>query len=139
MPLFNPPPLLQTQFTNQSSDTSTTSTSYVDLLSLTVETGGNSHLLVHFHATAHPSTDNQSISFQLVIDGVVKCGCNTHADKSGGGDTQASASLVWKETDIASGSHTVKIQWKTSTGTASIRPASFDNESALFLASEVFV
>jgi hypothetical protein len=140
MPLFEQPTLLQTQFAELSANTSTTSTSFVNLLSITMDTSGESSLLIFFTGTPYMSNDSQTIAFQLVVDGTPVRGCASHSDKSGANDTHATAALVYKQTGLAAGSHTITIQWKTDSGTtASIRPVTTIQESGSLLINEVTV
>lgn len=112
---------------NESSNYSTTSTSFVDIdatagkLSLTITTNGGD-VLVGFHgALAHSVPDN--IYFDIDVDGTRHAGDDgilglaPYATFAGG---RASVSFVRLITGLAAGSHTFKLQWKTKTGTGTL-------------------
>lgn len=133
MPLVEPPQIVQTQFTELTSDTTTTSASFVDLLSLTFETDNNA-LISYFSVACDCSSSGQDLDFQLVIDGSAQRGIQIRIVNSGFG---TGGRLVHKSALLARGSHTVKIQWRRTGGTAQIRPATQVDEHASLLIREV--
>jgi len=139
MPVFQPPELLQTAFVEITSDTTTTSGSYVDLLSLTITTDGGSMAEVHFTASvSNTALFGSSQQFQLVIDGSAVRGSHTRVLES----VEAScAAITYRTGVLTAGSHTFKIQWLTDVFifTARIRPVTTINEHASLLVSEITV
>ena len=135
MPLDKPPSLVQTQFAEISADTTTNSTSFVDLLTLTFNTfGGDLDIEFDMSASATTTTMRQAVA-RVLLDGTSKKGCGTQAS-----DYTNSAMIKVKVTGVSPGSHTVKAQWKTDGGTIQIRPvAASDAEHASLLVSEVMV
>lgn len=117
MPLYGPPNLVQTKFVEITSDTSTTSTTFVDLLSTTLTTQGGA-LLIHFDVSCSNSNTGKEIDFQVLLDGTVKKAGGVRYNGTPAGDL----SLSYKTAILTAGSHTVKVQWKTESNTANIRP-----------------
>lgn len=140
MPLFNPPSVLQTLFVELTSDTTTTSGSFVDIpgLTLTFDTAGGSSLIIDFTVAGSNSTENQDMQFQLVIDGSPIRGTNIRPMKSGAGDT-TSSSLTYRYPDISAASHTVKMQWLVTGGTGRVLVASQIRDHASLRVTEVTV
>jgi hypothetical protein len=130
--LVERPQIIQTAFTEITVDTTTTSTSFTDLLSLTIVTDNNP-VICHFSASAD-NTGVQDVDFQLVIDGVAQRGCALRVIAAGFG---TSAELVDKSAALSIGSHTIKIQWQVSGNTGQIRPATNIDEHASLLVEEV--
>lgn len=131
--------LVQTAFAELTSDTTTTSTSFVDLLTITVTTGANP-VILHFSVSANNNSGffQHQQYFQLLVDGSATRGCSMRSVNS---NHAASGGLVYKTSALTAGSHTFKIQWRTDSGlaTAQIRPASQPNEHASFILEEVTV
>lgn len=96
------------------SDYTTTSTSFVDVdatnLSLTITTGGGD-VMVHAHLATNVSTGR--LQFNIDVDG------SPHAANDGivvHAAMQHVTSFSRLITGLSAGSHTFKLQWKTSTG-----------------------
>lgn len=127
---------MQTGFVEITSDTTTTSGTYVDLLSLTLTTDAN---MVEIHFTASVSNTaafGSSPSFQLVIDGSAVRGAKVRVLEA----VEAScAAITYRSSQLTAGSHTFKIQWLTDTSTARIRPVTTINEHASLLVNEITV
>jgi hypothetical protein len=129
---------LQSKFLEVTADTSTASTTFVSLLSLSVTTTAGT-LLIKFDVTGELSAGSAMASFELQIDGVVKRGC-AFSSAFGNFAQPNSASVTYRVTGLAAGAHTVAIFWKTSTGTLSIKPVSIPTEEhASLLVEEVSV
>jgi hypothetical protein len=108
---------------NEASDYTTTSTSFVDVdatsgkLSLTITTNGGD-VLVHFEGAIAINSSNK-VYLEIDIDGVPvggddginvgKHGINPHV-----------VSFTRLITGLSTGSHTFKLQWKVSAGTATL-------------------
>jgi hypothetical protein len=133
MPLFRQPQVIQTQYSALAVDTSTTSTSFVDLMSLTLATDSN-RTITYFSAAGNNATSATALRFQLLIDGVVTRGCNTRCVSSGNGGT---VSLVYYSSVLTPGSHTFKIQWSVSAGTGTINASTGTSDNAVLLVEEV--
>ena len=126
---------IQSVFTSLAADTNTTSTTFVDLLSLTLNIKSGSKLKSQFTASANSSAA-ATINFRFVVDGVVKEAVASDMTANG---TQ-SFTLTNLTTGLSAGNRTVKIQWKVSAGTASIRPlANPDSESSTLTITELGV
>ena len=126
----------QSVFADLLIDTTTVSTVFVPLLSasITITTGGI--LLVRFSASASNSNNNNQVIFRLLIDGVAKHGAALVS--ASGATNVGGASLVYRQTGLAVGLHTVDIQWRVSGTTGRIRPVTNpDLESASLLVEEV--
>jgi uncharacterized membrane protein len=130
--------LLQTQFAEVTANTTTASTTFVDLLTVTLTTTAGSALLINFGSSSSNTTASRTNAFRVTVDGVAKRGAAARITTV---SEAAGAVIVQKVTGLAAGSHTVKVQWRvTSSSTAQIRPvASPDTEYAALLVKEVTV
>jgi len=139
MALVNTTRLVQTAFTELTSDTTTTSTSFVDLLTITVTTGANA-VILHFSVAANNSSifAQHQQYFRLLVDGAATRGCSMRSVNT---NHAASGGIVYKTSVLTAGSHTFKIQWRTNSAlaTAQIRPASEPTEHASLILEEVTV
>ncbi len=137
MPLVDPVKLVQTAFTELTSNTTTTSGTFVNLLTLTITTGANA-VIVHFSVSVNNSDIffQQQQQFQLLVDGVATRGCGVRTVNS---NHALAGGLVYKTSVLSAGSHTFTIQWLTSGSTAQIRPASTSTEHASLILKEVTV
>jgi hypothetical protein len=107
--------LVQSIFKDVTADTTTTSSTYVDLLTQAITTGANFlEFTLTFSATN--STGNKSIDFQILLDAVVVHGGGINVSSAGSSVSGA----VSHKAAITAAAHTVKVQWKTTGGTASI-------------------
>jgi len=105
-----------------SGDTSgptTTSTSYVDLtdMSVTLTTKGGD-LLVFFSGIFKNSTSGQTVFIVPLIDSEAVTSPSQMGMTEPGTNSMVPMSLIHRFTGVAAGSHTVKIQWLVSDGTA---------------------
>lgn len=128
--------LLQTTFAEITANTTTSSLTFVDLLTQSITTTGGD-LLIYFTVSASNTTVNRSISFRITVDAVSKRGTNIFSPSA---NTAASASIAIKVTGLSASTHTVKVQWLTSANTARIDPAGApDTEHASLIVNEVTV
>jgi hypothetical protein len=126
---------LQTQFTKLLVNTTTTSSTFVDLITVLVTIQAGSSLQISFAETNSSSSASATTFFRVTVDAIVMQGAATRSP--GGGDPQG-VSINDYITGLAAGVHTVKVQWRTNSGTSRIRPvASPDAESASILINEV--
>jgi len=125
--LYLPPRLVQTAYAEVTSNVSTTSATYVDLapLTLTLSTIGNTSLEVHYSACVEAVFAVPNIDFQLLVGGSVVMGATGNILSFGNPGYTSCPSMRYKSGTLSAGSYIVKIQWRTSTGTAQIRPANF--------------
>lgn len=132
MPLYEARSLFQTAYASLAVDSSTSSTTFIDLLTLTLTTsGGNLMLLATFAAYSTSATDG---SFQITLDGVAQAGSELFTSKP---PLAAGGAITVKAMGIAPGSHTVTLQWK---GSLKCRPvAQAGSEHAALRVEEVFV
>jgi len=129
--------LRQTVFAPISSDTTTTSSTFVDLITqaITITSGGI--LLINVSASVSNSSVNKAATFRITIDGVTKGGFGVELKSA---DVPCSGAYVARVTGLAVGARTVKVQWKTTTGTMQIRPITHpDDEHCSLLIQEVSV
>jgi hypothetical protein len=107
---------------NEGSDYTTTSTSFVDVdatnLALTITTTGGD-VFVHFHGSVNSNT--YRIYFELDVDGSPHAGDDgiTHSFNSGGND-RMTITFTRLITGLSAGSHTIKLQWKSSSSTITL-------------------
>lgn len=125
----------QRAFTEIGADTTTTSTVFVDLFSTTITKSALSKLACLFSVSISNSVATaQMTDFRLVVDGVVKRAASVTTN---GADEPQSAALDFVAAAVPSGARVVKIQWRTTGGTAQIRPvAEPDREHASLLVQE---
>lgn len=112
---------------NEGSDYTTTSGSFVNVdntagkFNLTLVTYGGP-VLVCFSGNIIRSTSPQRVYFDVELDGVRLAGDDGIL---GIGDPSnispgTPVTLLWWKTGLAAGSHTFKLQWRTTTGTATL-------------------
>jgi hypothetical protein len=109
-----------------SGNVTTTSTTFTDLTGATVTlTTGAHRCLVAFTATVTVTT-NATVAFDIAVDGSRIGNAATHGlvyrDNYPTGASQQSSpvSIVILTDVLSAASHTIKIQWKTSSGTATV-------------------
>jgi hypothetical protein len=106
--------ILQTASAVLASDATTTSTTYVDLLSVTVTTAGGTSLECYCSFSTSNATDDAGTGqdfLRLTIDGVQLS--EAGAEQWPVSETGA---ICRKTPLLDAGSHTVKLQWKTQAG-----------------------
>ena len=98
-------------------DITTTSTSFVDMadMSITFTLKQAKDVVILFTGVVFNSKHGY-VYTTITVDGVNKC--NQQYFGTGDAEGREQISGFWKES-LAAGQHTVKMQWKTSTGTAS--------------------
>jgi hypothetical protein len=138
MALSEPPSLLQTAFSEITVDTTTNSTSYIDLLTITITTSGGSTAVLYFTASFNNNTSLTTLtqSFQFLVDGVAATS-DTFLSFARPRDT--SVGMVHETAVLSAASHTFKVQWKVSTLTGQIRPVTTIQNHASFLVKEMTV
>lgn len=130
-------PLIQTTYDEIAVDTTTTSTTYVTLLSRNVTVTAGTKLLIRFSACSSLNTaTDQTIFFRLTVDGVVRV---TAGRFSTDNNAIIGTSINYVATGLAAGSRTVLLEWRTTGNTAQIRSATIEGESASLLVEEVTV
>lgn len=97
--------------------TTTASLAFVDLLSV-VHNASGGNLCISFSAGFSNTNDQNSGYFELQVDGVTKKATAAVVRNAGRHGTVA---IVHRET-VAAGARTVKIRWKTNSGTNTIDP-----------------
>jgi hypothetical protein len=127
--------LIQTLFVEATTDRSTTSTTWVDLLSQSITLLAGTKLIALISASAVNTNDEFSY-FRLVIDGVAQRGVSLRSRS----DVAQPIALNFAKTGLAAGAHVVKLQWRVAASTSRIRPATQpDSEHASLLLQEVKV
>ncbi len=140
MPVFQPDNLQQTVFVEQTTNVSTTSTTFANLLTATLTTDGVSGLLVSFTAgLSITGGSNAAGEFQLLVDGTAKRGTVAGGGTGVSNAPGMTAALTYKTAVLSGGSHTITIQWKSSGVTVRIRPVTTILEHASLLVQEVLV
>lgn len=135
--LSEPVVLRQTVFGEISGDTTTTSTSYVNIGSMAITTNNGGSLELHFTAScSNTAVAGSTMSFQLTLDGV---GVSETTLRMIDATGQQSTGIRYNSGVLAPGVHNLGINWKTDTGTARIRPVTTINEHASLLAKELTV
>ena len=125
----------QSVFAKISIDTTTTSTTWVDLISQAVTITASGILIIHLTAAVSNSAVNKSVQFRVTVDGVSQGGFGIELKSAG---VSCSGAIVVRVTGLSTGTHTIKARWQTSSGTAQIRPVGApDTESANLLIEEV--
>src|SRR3972149_2023582 len=118
-------------------DTTTTSTTFVTLLTRTITIVAGSVLLVWFTETNSQSSGSQTTFFRLQVDGVTQKSAGTRSPAVG--DPQG-IGIVQRVTGLAAGLRTVTIHWRVTGGTSRIRPVAVpDAEPASLVVAEVTV
>lgn len=131
---------------NQGSDYTTTSSTYVDVdgtnLALTLVTAGGD-VLVGFYGTFQHSTANAAVALDISVDGVRQGGddgliTGRAASTQNGYLPIAFVAMV---RGLSAGSHTIKLQWKTTAATATLHAgagsATYGDSHPQFWAREV--
>jgi hypothetical protein len=117
---------VQSQFDSVDADTNTNSTVFTDLLSAPITTTIGSFLFVSF--TASPSSVLGAFAgdFRLVIDGTPVAGAAVFLPAT---DQPESAAIVWRQSGVGAGAHTVVVQWRVTSAlrTIQIRPVTAPN------------
>jgi len=123
--------IVQQTFDEITADTTTTSLTFVTLLTRTLTTGANK-LNIHFTCAGSNSSNNTAVHFEIQIDGVSIRGSALVASSAA---TQ-STSIVYSTT-VTAASHTIDIKWKVPGGTGRVRPVTTVIEHASLLIQEI--
>ena len=137
--LSSPEILRQTQFAEVSSAANTTSTTFVDLFSLSITINQGSYLIISFTSSGYPTAGSPNgLTYQLVLDGTPIRGCSAGAGSGAQNAIGLYGKLTWKSSSLSAGSHTVLIQWRGDSGSGNIRiDPSNDDEFAFLVVQEV--
>lgn len=126
--------LLQTQYAQVVGNTTTTSATFVTLLTVNITTAA-SQCVIHAMGHVSNSTANRNMRFRVAVDGV----------SQGGGQFRSVAanigvpfSLQFRPT-LTAGAHVVTLQWaREASGTMQCRPvAAADSETASLMVQEL--
>jgi len=109
---------------NEGSDYTTTSASFVDIdatnLSLTIITTGGD-VKVHFHGVLDHTATQGFINFDVDVDATRDGGDDGYiASSATSGNDKTPITFTRLITGLSAGSHTFKLQWKTSASTATL-------------------
>lgn len=126
--------LRQTVFAEISTNTTTTSTTFTNLLSQAITTQSG-FLLINLTISASNSAANRTVSFQVLVDGVVRRGLSVRVSATG---VAESGGLVLR-VPVTAATHTVAVQWSVSSSTGQIRPTTTVTEHCSLLLQEVAV
>lgn len=127
-------PLVQSLMANVTTDQATTSTAFVDLLSISITAKGNNYLLIRAMGSVSNSLASANMRLRITVDGVSYGGCQTRSVAAAIGVPFGVAARV----AVAPGVRTVKLQWATASGSMRVRPVSnVDAESAVLMVEEV--
>jgi len=118
MPIYETPGFINYLSADVTVDTSTASTSFVNLLTINTIISSGTNLLCEF-ASCSLDTSGQ-ILFNLTVDGTIR---QSAATRLGTGSTTICPLIFIDEiTGLSAGSHTIEINWAVTAGTANIRP-----------------
>ena len=108
-------------------NTSTTSTSFVNMngMTVTLTTTGNSVLLIFWNADIYQDTASNWVVTEAQVDGVRVGAAQGGAYSAGGGIVDSMGGNAVGT--VSAGSHTVNILWKVSGGTAANNPTTYPN------------
>jgi hypothetical protein len=121
-------PTRQTQIT---SSTTTTSTTWVTLLTTTWTTNiATAFLLINFTVCANCSNTNAGIYYQITLDGTDIGVCVNWVASI---NNPTSAALSVRVACTGNASHTVVVNWRTSSGTATVDPTQTHSTGALLM------
>lgn len=136
-PLAGTAGLLQTKGAKVTTDKTTTSLTFVELMSLPITTVANSALMIQFAGNFTQSQNNGVIATEIDVDGTQHAAGEVVHGGSGAGSPHG---LVARVTGLAAGAHTVKVNWKVQASTGRCRPVTeVDKESASVLVWETSV
>ncbi len=134
-PAGAPGAVIQTKFVEVTADTTTTSTSYGNLLSITLTSTTGTKLEILATVGFSNNTANVVTNFQIQADSTVLRAVASQNSAASG----ANAVAIVARKSIAAGSHTVNLRWKVAAAsTAQVRPATqADREHASLSVHEV--
>lgn len=101
-------------FSKISTDVSTTSTSYSDLITKSVSINGT-EMLINFTANGITQGGADSVYFRILVDGSPIANGGGWETRTSAGSAFSCANVI-KLTGLTPGSHTVKLQWRVAVG-----------------------
>jgi hypothetical protein len=118
--------------------TTTTSTTWIALLSTGAWTtnSATNYLLLHLTACANCSSSGGVISFQITLDGTDIGVTQTYVVTTG---DPTSCAIAVRIACSGNASHTVVVNWRTSTGTATIDPTQTHSSGLLLMHGNLVV
>lgn len=129
--------LVQSRFREITVDTTTTSPTFVTLLTDTITIGAGRALIIQFLSSMSNSNSNNIVYARIQVNGVTYRGAATTAQNT---NRSGAVCIQTRVTGLAAGTHTVTVQWRVSGGTGQVRVVSQpDTESASMLIEEVSV
>jgi hypothetical protein len=135
MPIMYQDCLIQVASTEITSDITTTSTTFIDLMTLTVTIGANP-VILDFSVSCNNTGMFNQCDFQLLVDGGITRGITVYTSTS---ENASSGAILYKTSALTAGSHTFKIQWRVDAGTGQVRPVTTAVEHAILILEEVTV
>jgi len=125
---------LQTEFTEVTTDQTTSSATFVPLMSQTITMIAADFLIIHFSFSVS-NTNDASVDFQILLDGVPQ---RAASEGFSGANRRVGSGAIVLRRSPGIGLHTIDVEWRTNAGTAQIRPiAGADEEHASLLLAEV--
>ena len=105
-------------------DITETSTSFVDATGLTITftTVGDTVVIGFVGTVSNSGSGATRTTFTLDVDGVDEGGSEglIQVNQKGAADGESNVSFTWRITGLSIASHTFKIEWKVSAGTATL-------------------
>lgn len=127
-------PAANSDFAEATVDTTETSSTFVDLLTTTITTGA-SDILINASVSSSNASNNKVHDFRILIDAVVQRGFSS---SHGSASLNGQGSGIVLRRSVTAATHTIKLQWQVSSGTAQIRPvAAPDSEHASLYVEEL--
>lgn len=129
-------PVKQVVFAEITVDTTTTSATFATLISqaVTKQLAGTRFKITATWSASN-STNNSVNDFRVAVDGVSQRGASQTITPAGAGHSGAICVVV---TGLSTGARTVTLEWRTSAGTARVRPvAAVDTEHASLVIEEI--
>lgn len=118
--LFSSDNYVSSSYSQILADATTTSTSYVGIMSQSVSVSTNEIINLFFSTAFDTVNSSQLVSFQVFIDTVAQAGSSASSLCRGSG-LFASCAFIGQY-NLSAGNHTVEIRWKTNVATARILP-----------------
>jgi hypothetical protein len=127
--------MVQSAMFDQAVNLSTTSTTFVNLLTGSVLVQPGAVLLINASGSLSNSVSGATMATRLVVDGVPFRGAGVRPIVAG---SAASFEFAFRVAGLGAGARNVAVQWKTNVGTARCRPAlAPDTEHCTIVVQEV--
>jgi hypothetical protein len=126
-----PESFAQSVYSEITTNTTTTSTSYVNLLTNTITTGANKVIIIASISGLISATGFQ-IDWQITLNGTPVRGGSYRPST-----TVSNSGALFYNGTIGQGAHTILLQWRVGSGTGTINPATGTQHASLST-SEVF-